>query len=642
MEFVCYRHTVTDTERSVRPVRSQEGECIPYSSKLGCIFFLIVTYFPSHTFSSCHRLSLSFFLSGNNVLRSNLAGFVSFDNSPKYPEEGLCSMLAESFYTTEGKDVKSNITQSGVVRMSAPQCVRLPTKEATPTTPPHNRATQKEDKMEIVIKDCADNSYMIEVDVDDTTETMRQKVASAVGLAEDSFHMGFGGKEEGEDITQLSAGDTIILTKTKKFVARAALHALGERDITAERLVTVEDPEVACLLLQAEVATVIPNNFLAQTSLTSLDLSAVSCVTEIGDEFLHQCTMLTSVDLSGLTRLTRIGTNFLADCTSLTAVNLSPLSNVTHIGTSFLYSCTSLTAVDLSPLRNVTHIDDRFLNNCSSLTAVDLSPLRNVTQIHDWFLDNCTSLTAVDLSPLRNVTQFGYEFLANCRSLTAVDLALSNVTHIDTSFLFNCNSLTEVDLSPLRNVTQIGCQFLAHCSSLTAVDLSPLSNVTHIGTSFLPNCNSLTAVDLSPLRNVTQIRHNFLYSCSRLTAVDLSPLSNVTQIEGWFLENCTSLKVVDLSPLRNVTQIGRGFLYNCSNLTELDLSPLSRVTHFGELPANNCISLRSIYLTGCSSAVSSRVRECELKEYVVDAPPPPPPTRGRGKTKAAVPCCSVS
>ena len=70
--------------------------------------------------------------------------------------------------------------------------------------------------MEVVIKDCADNSYVIEVGVDDTTETMRQKVASAVGLAEDSFHMGFGGKEEGDDITQLSAGDTIILTKSKK------------------------------------------------------------------------------------------------------------------------------------------------------------------------------------------------------------------------------------------------------------------------------------------------------------------------------------------------------------------------------------------------------------------------------------------
>ena len=346
-----------------------------------------------------------------------------YPNSPKYPEEGLCSMLAESFYTTEGKDVKSTFTQSGVVRMSAPQCVRLPTKEATPTTPPHNRATQKEDKMEVVIKDFADNSYVIEVGVDDTTETMRQKVASAVGLAEDSFHMGFGGKEDGDDITQLSAGDTIILTEMKvKFQARAALHALGE-DIRAERLETVEDPEVACLLLQAEVATVIPNTFLARTSLTALDLDAVSCITEIGDQFLHRCTSLTSVDLSGLTRLTRIGSHFLADCISLTAVDLSPLRNVEEIPDRFLDNCRSLTAINLSPLHNVTRIDDRFLAECMSLTSVDLSPLSRVTYIDDRFLAFCTSLTELDLSPLSRVTHMGELPAVNYTSLRSIHLA---------------------------------------------------------------------------------------------------------------------------------------------------------------------------------------------------------------------------
>ena len=318
--------------------------------------------------------------------------------------------------------------------------------------------------MEVVIKDCADNSYVIEVGVDDTTETMRQKVASAVGLAEDSFHMGFGGKEEGDDITQLSAGDTIILTESKKFMARAALHALGE-DITAERLATVEDAEVACLLLQAEVATVIPGGFLARQSITTLDLSAVSCVTEVGDTFLYGCTSLTSIDLSGLTSLTRVGTGF-------------------------LYYCSSLTAVDLSPLRKVTQIDGSFLAYCRSLKVVDLSPL-------------------------------------------------SNVTHIDDEFLAFCRSLTEVDLSPLNNVTSIGTSFLDNCSNLTGLDLSPLRNVTHMG----------------------EIRTNYH--------------------DTW---------------------------------------------------------LRNIHLAGCSSAVSSRVREAKLKEYVVDAPP----TRSSDKTKATLPCCSVS
>ena len=72
----------------------------------------------------------------------------------------------------------------------------------------------------------------------DTTETMRQKVASATGLCEDSFRMGFGGKEEGEDITELSAGDTVVLAKTTKYASVEELRALGETDISEARLAT--------------------------------------------------------------------------------------------------------------------------------------------------------------------------------------------------------------------------------------------------------------------------------------------------------------------------------------------------------------------------------------------------------------------
>ena len=341
-----------------------------------------------------------------------------------------------------------------------------------PTPQPHHTTEQhKRRQMELTIKDCADNLYVIEVGVDDTTETMRQKVATAAGLAEDSFHMGFGGKQEGEDITQLSAGDTVVLTKTKKYEALAELHALGETDITAHKLKRVRDPVVACLLLQAEVATVIPNQFLEDTSLTTLDLSAVSCVTEIGDYFLAGCSTLTSVNLSGLCNVTRIGEEFLSG-TGLTVLDLSPLSRITRIGERFLVSCARLTALDLTPLSNVTHIDEDFLSDCESLTELDLSPLRHVTEV-GYFLTGCRSLTKLDLSPL------------------------SNVTHIASCFLTGCSGLTELDLAPLSNVTQIGKSFLANCTSLTVLDLSPLGTVMHMGVLRADEYTSLKSIHLS-------------------------------------------------------------------------------------------------------------------------------------------------
>ena len=147
----------------------------------------------------------------------------------------------------------------------------------------------------------------------------------------------------------------------------------------AERLKSVRDPEVACLLLQAEVATVIPAHFLRNTSLTSLDLSAESVVTQIGSNFLMNCTSLTSIDLSGLIHVTHIEHNFLHGCSSLCTLDLTPFSSVTQIDNCFLYGCSSLRTLDLSPLSSVTEINAFcFLRQCTSLESIYLTGCSDV------------------------------------------------------------------------------------------------------------------------------------------------------------------------------------------------------------------------------------------------------------------------
>ena len=273
--------------------------------------------------------------------------------------------------------------------------------------------------MNVHFEDFRANQHTVEVGADDTAEHMRRKVASAMGLPEDSFAMNFGDEAmvEGYDMTQLSAGDTIVLTKSMKYEAVAALHALGETDLTAERLKKVKDPKVACLLLQAEVATVIPDGFLAKGSLTRLDLSAVSFVTQIGDKFLEGCDWLTSVDLSGLSNVTRIGSYFLAGCKSLTTLDLTPLNKSQVLGEGFLSHCKSLTTLDLTPLNRATVIGEGFLSGCEALTSLDLTLFNNVTVIYDYFLANCKSLASLDLTPLNNVTVIGTDFLSDCMQI---------------------------------------------------------------------------------------------------------------------------------------------------------------------------------------------------------------------------------
>ena len=306
--------------------------------------------------------------------------------------------------------------------------------------------------MDLTIKDFDEKEHVVEMGVDDALGHLRLKVASAAGLQEDSFQMTFRGEvlREEEGIKELSAGDTIMLVRTTKFAAIAALHALGETDLTNERLQTVKDPDVARLLLEAEVATEIPDDFLRCSELTRLDLSAVSVVTEIRCSFLYFCPQLTELDLSGLCNVTVIGDHFINSADRLESINLSGFGSVTEIGAVFL-ARSALRTVDLSVFRRLTVIEEDFLCCCRHLTSVDLSGLSNVTEIGDRFLRDCSSLKRVCLSGLRSVVTVGKDFFRYCFLLQVVDglSALSGVRSIGEGFFYHCSKLTRIDASGL-------------------------------------------------------------------------------------------------------------------------------------------------------------------------------------------------
>ena len=322
--------------------------------------------------------------------------------------------------------------------------------------------------MDLTIKDFDDKEHVVEMGVDDALGDLRLKVASAAGLQEDSFQMTFRGEvlREEEGIKELSAGDTIMLMRTTKFAAIAALHALGETDLTKERLATVKNPDVARLLLEAEVATKIPDEFLEYSALTRLDLSAVSVVTEIGNDFLNLCRQLTELDLTGLCNVTVIGGFFINGAERLESINLSGFGSVTKIGQCFL-GHSALRTVDLSVFRCVTVIEGVFLGNCTDLTSVDLSGLSNVTEIGNGFLYNCTSLERVCLSGLRSVVTIGVSFFQGCLRLQVVDglSALSGVRSIGEGFFYSCfplrSKLTRIDASGLSKDALVVRRLLA-------------------------------------------------------------------------------------------------------------------------------------------------------------------------------------
>ena len=172
--------------------------------------------------------------------------------------------------------------------------------------------------MEICVETSDGEKYTVDVGVDDTIADIRQKVASAAELCEDSFDMSFGGKvlADGDDTTQLSAGDTVVLTKTKsqKDDAIAALRDLGETRLTTDRFKGLTDTKLIHLFLQAEVVTEIPSEFLRGRMFEELDLSGVRAVTHIPDYFLDFHSSLHTVDLSGWASVTHIGKGVFDGC----------------------------------------------------------------------------------------------------------------------------------------------------------------------------------------------------------------------------------------------------------------------------------------------------------------------------------------
>ena len=352
----------------------------------------------------------------------------------------------------------------------------------------------------------------------------------------------------------------------------------------------------------------IGNDFLpTHRQLKSIDLSSLTDIKTIGNNFLYGCSSLTSINLSGLTTLESIGDGFLSDCSSLKSIDLTPLLNITSIGNNFLNNCLSLTSIKLPHLSKVQSIGSYFLSSCSSLSSIDLSPLSKVQSIGNSFLSSCSSLSSIDLTPLCNLQSIGDNFLNQCSSLSTINMSdLSKLQIIGNNFFScldfpNCSSLLSINLSGLSKLQIIGNNFLSSCSRLKHIDIKGLSDVKTIGNNFLSSCSNLTSIDLTQLSCVQTIGKHFLSECSSLSSIDFSGLSGVQTIEDYFLSKCSRLKHINILSLSSIHTIGNFFLNKCSSLLSIDFSGLSGIQKIGFNFLYACSSLTSINLSGLSS-----------------------------------------
>ena len=405
-------------------------------------------------------------------------------------------------------------------------------------------------------------------------------------------------------------------------------------------VISYDEPKPFDFLKELPLLTVLNISIDNRTSsLKTIDLSPLTKIEHIGDNFLKKFSELESIDLSPLQNVKTIGNYFLSVCKHLKRIDLSPLQNVKTIGNNFL-SGSGIESIDLLPLQKITHIGTYFLNSCNGLQDnIDLSPLINITSISDMFLSSCTNIkTIVFPETFKNITYIGAYFLSNLTDLRTIDLSyFSNVTNIDQYFLYG-SKIKSIDLSPLKNLTSIEKGFMNDCKNLRevifpetfkdvtdidnyffyesrieSINLSCFENVTNIGDYFLSN-SGIKIIDLSPLKNLTSIEKNFMDYCKNLIEVVFpETFKHITQIDKNFLMGTSNLKTIDLSCFSNVTNINDNFLSN-SGIENIDLSPLKNLTTVEKGFMSGCKNLTSVIVP---SKLESVVGQYFTKEQII-------------------------
>ena len=287
---------------------------------------------------------------------------------------------------------------------------------------------------------------------------------------------------------------------------------------------------------------------------------------------------LTSLDLSDLTSLTELN---IGGNNSLPSLDLSDLTSLTELSITFN---SSLTSLDLSDLPSLTELN---IWRNDSLTSLDLSDLPSLTRltIGNVQFGGNDALTSLALSDLTSLTELSITFNS---SLTSLDL--SDLTSLTELNIWSNDALTSLALSDLTSLTELN---IWSNDALTSLALSDLTSLTELN---IWSNDALTSLALSDLTSLTELN---IWSNDALTSLDLSDLTSLTELNIWSNDALTSLALSDLTSLTELT------IRDNDSLTSLDLSDLTSLTKL-RISDNN--SLPSLALSDLTSLTELNIR----------------------------------
>ena len=232
-------------------------------------------------------------------------------------------------------------------------------------------------------------------------------------------------------------------------------------------------------------------------SLTKINLSGCSGITEIPEFAFVYCTKLQVVDFSNCENLIKI-----SDYAFSVYVEYPPLSGRPY--------CENLVSVDFSGCISLTSIGGAAFENCQKLVYASFENCNSLTTIYAEAFYMCYGLTDILLP--NTIVSFGGSYSApfsDCPALNKegnLENGLQYITACDgvTKYLINCKdrSITTANINPNTRIIAVGA--LRSCTKLT--DIVIPNSVIIIGIQTFDSCTNLA--NITVYGNIEHIGEN--------------------------------------------------------------------------------------------------------------------------------------
>lgn len=269
----------------------------------------------------------------------------------------------------------------------------------------------------------------------------------------------------------------------------------------------------------ATITTIAQEAFSGASSITNVDISAITATSPLQARCFIYMTGLTTVNLG--TTITSIPNYAFGHCTALTSLTLP--ASITNIATgTYSGSAGTLSPTTYPPFY------------ASGLTTIDLSAITSysttegqTTVVPNALFYGCTALETIILKEgTTGIGEFAFYNTTALKTVYAGSDTTSNSFKAPSTLAsigqgtFYRSGLTSIDLSSMSSTyTTVLTSTFSNCTSLTSINLP--SSITTIASGAFQNCYSLATVNFNELTNLTTI-NNYNFNSSSLSSIDLS------------------------------------------------------------------------------------------------------------------------